>query len=109
MWALVIFTFSAMPSLHASELFVQDYVIKKSAHIIEYAILFTLIYRATKKKFMLSFMLTILFSISDEFHQSFVLGRTSSTLDLGFDLTGANIAAYILWKLPLIRKKKQKK
>ena len=108
LWASVMFMFSATPSLHASDLFVKDYIIKKSAHITEYAILYTLIYRATKKNFILAFVLTVLFSASDEFHQRFVIGRTSSVLDLGFDLTGDNIAAYILWKLSHIHRKKQK-
>lgn len=50
----------------------------------------------------------MLYAVSDEIHQKFVPGRTSSIYDLGFDISGANIAGYILWKSGLFPKKKRK-
>lgn len=109
-WAAVIFYFSSQPQKHASDFFLLDFLIKKAAHVGEYAVLFTLIYRATNKHIPLTFVLTILYAASDEFHQTFVPGRTPKLYDIfGFDITGANIACYALWKLSQRVKKKQKK
>jgi len=107
LWAAIIFTFSSLPQTKVTEFFLVDFIIKKIAHISEYAILYALLFRATKKKFLLSFFLTIIYAVTDEFHQSFIPGRTPKFYDvLGFDLTGANIAAYALWKFTQIRRKK---
>lgn len=109
-WAAVIFYFSSQPQKHASEFFWADFIIKKAAHVGEYAVLFALIYRATNKKIPLSFILTILYAATDELHQAFVPGRTPQLYDIfGFDITGANIASYALWKLSQRAKNKQKK
>lgn len=99
LWAVVIFTFSSIKQVKVSEFFFWDFIIKKAAHVTEYAILYGFIFRATGKKYPLSFILTMLYAASDEYHQTFVLGRTGRFLDLGFDLSGANISAYIIWKL----------
>lgn len=88
---------------------VGDFLIKKAAHVSVFSILYFLIFRATGKKMVLSFMLTVAYALSDEFHQSFVVGRTMSFLDVGFDCIGASISAYVLWKLQQIQKKKPKK
>ena len=109
LWAAVIFAFSSITQIKVSEFFIWDFIAKKIAHISEYAILFALIFRATKGNFLSSFILTMLYAGSDEFHQSFVPGRSSAFYDLGFDLTGANIASYILWKLQQTPKNKPKK
>jgi VanZ family protein len=109
LWAIVIFTFSSIQQIAVSQFFLWDFITKKIAHICEYAILFALIFRATRGNYLMSFILTMLYAVSDEFHQSFVPGRTCTILDLGFDLTGANIAAYIIWKLKPILQAKPKK
>ncbi len=106
---MVIFYFSSLPQLKASQFFFWNFVIKKTAHVTEYAILFTLLLRATGKNYLLSFILTLLYASTDEFHQKFTFGRTASVLDVGIDSCGAAIAAYLLWKLNPDRKKKQKK
>ena len=108
LWAVVIFTFSSVSQIQVSEFFIRDFIAKKIAHVSEYAILFALIFRATEGNYFLSFVLTMLYAATDEFHQSFVPGRTAKFFDLGFDLTGANIAAYIIWKLRQIPKNKPK-
>ena len=109
LWAAVIFYFSAFSQPKVSEFFIWDYVVKKIAHITEYAILYALIYKATKQNLILAYIITISYAATDEFHQSFVIGRTATPLDLGFDASGANIATYLLWKLKQIRQKKARK
>jgi len=103
LWAIVIFTFSSIGQIKVAEFFFWDFILKKSAHITEYAILFILIFRATGKNYALTFILTLLYAVSDEFHQSFVPGRTTSFLDIGYDSVGAFIGAYLLWKFNLVR------
>lgn len=110
LWASVIFFFSSLPQQKVGETFISDFIIKKIAHISEYAILFALTFRATGKKFIQTFVFVIFYAILDEIHQGFVPGRTPKIYDvLGFDLTGANIAAFMLWKLQQARPNKQKK
>lgn len=109
LWALVIFALSNIEQVTVSQFFIWDFIAKKTAHVLEYTIFYVLVFRAVEKKFLLSFIIVILYAATDELHQSFVPGRTAAIYDLGFDLTGANIAAYILWKLSQIRKTKPKK
>ena len=109
LWMAVIFTLSSIPQLQAAPQMVNDFLLKKSAHVTEYAVLYLLAYRATQKNMLLSFFITFGYSLSDEFHQHFVKGRTMSYLDVGFDWIGASISSYVIWKLQQIQKKKPKK
>ena len=109
LWAAVIFTFSSLETIKVTELFFWDFLLKKSAHIFEYAVLFTLTFRATRRNWFLTYALCIIYAISDEFHQSFVVGRTASVFDLAFDLSGMNIASYIIWKLYPSHRERPKK
>ena len=109
MWAIVIFALSSIEQVVASEVFVWDFFFKKFAHLAEFAVLFSLIYRASYTNWILSFFLAMIYAVSDELHQSFVPGRTASILDFGIDLSGANLAAYTIWKLNQIRPKLLKK
>lgn len=108
LWAALIYYLSSAPTIKVTDFFIWDYLSKKVAHLFVYAVLFALILRATRFKWLLSFTLTMLYAASDEYHQSFVPGRSAAALDLGFDLSGANIAAYIIWKLRPNRPKKPK-
>lgn len=108
LWAAVIFILSSIPQISVSEFFLWDFVLKKIAHVTEYAVLFFLLFRATQKNYILSFALTLVYAVSDEYHQSLVPGRTAALYDLGFDLSGANICAYIIWKLRLDQHAKHK-
>ncbi|MBI2012814.1 VanZ family protein [Candidatus Curtissbacteria bacterium] len=99
LWAAVIFALSSIEQIKVSEFFLWDFIVKKTAHVGEYAILFALIFRATRKNWVLTFLLTMGYAVTDEYHQSFVPGRSATFLDLGFDASGVNIASYIIWKL----------
>ena len=109
LWAVVIFALSSIQQITVAEFFLWDFAAKKVAHLGEYAVLYALILRAIEKKWVLSFFLTMIYAMSDEIHQSFVPGRTASILDFGIDLSGANLAAYTIWKLNQIRPKLLKK
>ena len=83
-WAGVIFYFSSIPDLKTNLKF--DFFLRKIAHITEYFILTFLVYRAFRGAFnMNAFSLfmypaafSLLYAISDELHQYFVLGRCRS-------------------------------
>ena len=93
-WAGVIFAFSSIPSLN-SGLGTWDYVLRKGAHMTEYAILAVLLVRATGS-LALAFAFTVLYAASDEVHQLFVRGRHGSPVDVAIDAVGALIGLTLL-------------
>ncbi len=109
LWLAVIFSLSSIRQVKVSEFFLWDFVLKKIAHVGEYAILYALLFRATNGKWAHSYILTLAYALTDEFHQHFVPGRSANPLDLGFDSSGANISAYLIWKLKHVLQAKQKK
>ena len=105
-WALVIFIFSSYPTGTASEIHWKDFIVKKTAHIVEYAILSLTIYRALtlegvgkKRAGIYSIIFSIFYGFTDEFHQSFTPGREPRLRDTVFDTIGAVLAIYFVWKL----------
>ena len=76
-------------------------LVRKSAHMTEYFILMYFMHEslqasAISKPLILAFLLTVLFSATDEFHQTYVPGRNGSGIDVVIDSIGAYI--YILIK-----------
>ncbi len=88
-WAGVIFAFSSIPSL-STHLGTWDLVLRKAAHLTEYAILAALLRRATDS-YGWAFALAVGYAVSDEFHQTFVRGRHGSPVDVAIDAIGAGI------------------
>ena len=95
-WAILIFSFSSQPTLTTSQIYWQDFVVKKSAHLFVYAVLAVLIYRSLKlsthcsRLYLLLFTvtITILYAVTDEFHQTFTLGREPTLRDVLIDIAG---------------------
>lgn len=89
-----------------------DQKIRKIAHVTEFAILnillVNLIYQL-KEKFKLKYLiisiiLTFVYACTDEIHQIFVQGRTSSFIDVLIDTIGAittSLIIYIIYKINL--------
>jgi len=50
-----------------------------------------------------------LYGISDEWHQSFVIGRSADVFDWLADTLGASLAAFFLWSISKPRRKKASK
>lgn len=106
LWMGVIFFLSAQPVLPSLDIFWGDFILKKTAHIAVFSFLCLLWLRAfsqwkkqtgrkIKHKWFLALLLTLLYACLDEYHQSFVIGRTATARDIGFDSLGAILA--ILW------------
>jgi len=100
-WAGLIFYLSSLPYLRTSLDTFWDTILRKIAHMVEYGIFFLLLARAMKKPLIWSIVLSILYAISDEFHQSFVPGRNMALLDICFDSTGVLLGYLIWWKILL--------
>jgi len=100
-WVVVIFFFSSFPTKQTTEIFWQDFLLKKTAHFIEFGILAVLLYRAfinsgfkTKNAIIYSVIFFVLYAISDEFHQSFIPGREPRVRDVIIDMTGGILSLY---------------
>jgi VanZ family protein len=85
-WAAVIFAFSSIPHL-SSGLGAWDTVLRKGAHITEYAVLGALLYRALERE-ALALAAGIAYAATDELHQHFVRGRHASPVDVAIDAVG---------------------
>ncbi len=84
-WAAVIFALSSIPSL-GTGLGTWDLVLRKLAHITEYAVLGALLARAVPDT--AAFAIGVLYAVTDEIHQSFVAGREGAPLDVAIDAVG---------------------
>ncbi len=93
-WAGVIFAFSSIPSL-SSGLGVWDTVLRKGAHITEYAVLGALLYRALEREAP-ALAAGIAYASTDELHQHFVQGRHASPVDVAIDAVGVALGM-LLW------------
>jgi VanZ family protein len=105
-WALLIFLVSSYPTVKTSEIHWRDFIVKKSAHVIEYGIFAALIYRALRssgaKKAnagIYAIFIALLYGMTDEFHQSYTPGREPRVRDVVFDTIGAIASIYSIWNL----------
>jgi VanZ family protein len=94
----IIFALSAQPSLD-SGLGTVDEIGRKVAHFAVYAALTYLWWRALRghlphrRAAIAAFVLSSAYAVSDEYHQTFVQGRTGSGVDWAIDSAGAAVAA----------------
>ena len=96
-WAAVIFAFSSIPSL-GTGLGVWDTILRKGAHMTEYAVLGLLLLRALGRE-LPAFALGIAYAITDEIHQHFVRGRHASPVDVLIDTAGVAIGIFLISRL----------
>jgi len=102
-WAGLIFYLSSIPNLAVGEGTV-DFLTRKPAHIIEYALLFGLIWRAlqgslaitARTLYFSAAVFTLLYAVTDEIHQLLTPSRAGKIEDLGFDLLGIFLGAFLL-------------
>lgn len=108
LWMTAIFILSAQPELPRAPEPLLDTLLKKGGHALGYAVLASLVYhamrltwpmRSQRWRTLCAFGLTVAYALSDEWHQSFVPGRTPSLLDVGIDTLGAvgGLALIIGW------------
>jgi len=95
----IIFWFSAHASADLPNFDWADAIVKKSGHVIGYALLAFSYWYALgmdKKKRWLAWLLAILYALTDEYHQSYVSGRHPSIWDvIIFDDLGALLSLWL--------------
>lgn len=93
LWMIVIFIFSNQPINKPGVNFSWlDFILKKTAHFGEYTILYLLIFKSMGKKSIIKpLILTVLYALTDEWHQTFIIGREGTLRDVGFDAFGATL------------------
>ena len=96
-WAAVIFTFSSIPSL-STGLGTWDTILRKGAHVTEYAVLGGLLYRALGRE-ALALATCIAYAATDELHQHFVRGRHASPVDVAIDALGVALGMLVWLRL----------
>jgi VanZ family protein len=84
-WAALIFALSSIPSLDSGVAW--DTLLRKTAHVVEFAILGALLLRALARP-VPALVAGVAYAVTDEFHQHFVTGRQGSPLDVAFDAVG---------------------
>ncbi len=87
-WMGLIFFLSSIPDLQSGLEKTYDLILRKIAHLTEYGVLFMLLSRPLNKSLKWVLFFSILYSFSDEFHQSFVPGRNMALADICFDSAG---------------------
>ncbi len=88
-WAAVIFALSSVPHL-STGLGTWDTILRKGAHLTEYAILGALLYRALQRE-AVALATGIAYAATDELHQHFVRARHASPVDVAIDAVGLAI------------------
>ncbi len=103
-WMVIIFYLSSRPSLPAPPDPWMDLLLKKGGHFSIYGVLAYLWWRVLSRgrrrawtPLLGALVLTTLYAISDEYHQSLVPGRQPRVVDAVIDASGAAIALGIVW------------
>jgi len=107
LWMGLIYFLSSFHQLQASTIDWQDFVTRKFAHFMEYAILYVLFYRFLKnstnypfkKSLLLSLVFTIVYALTDEYHQTLVSGRTGKIRDVLIDSAGGLFGLFFVYKI----------
>jgi len=83
-----------------------DFIIRKVAHVTEYAILCTLVNRSVSvspadgiRRRLIATGITSVYALSDEYHQSFVPSRGATYIDVLWDTLGATIGTVLYYFL----------
>lgn len=93
-----------------------NYILRKTAHFAEYMILVLLLWRALvfvkvklPSRIVITFAVSFMFSALDEYHQSFVPGRSALFKDIIIDTLGACTGILILLSLKLCRRTRKRR
>lgn len=117
---ICIFLFSNQPGVESTKL-TSNLFLRKLGHFSEYAILgffafayFSNIFQTGREKiqletsFFISFLFCFSYAVSDEFHQTFVIGRDGNFMDVLIDSGGVLfgiIISIILFSVKILKKK----
>lgn len=101
-WMGVIWFLSSIPDLSSG--LQQDFILRKIAHVLEFALLTVLLYRALPKprhqhwqRFALAALLALAYAAIDEIHQGYVPGREPNPKDVAIDALGIGLGSAIVY------------
>jgi VanZ family protein len=105
LWCAGIYYLSGIPSLKSDLPGNWDYILRKFAHITEYAVLVFLFFRAASQQNMgrhravaYAALFAFTFALSDEYHQTFVAGRSGNAVDVTIDSLGIFLSVLLIDK-----------
>jgi VanZ family protein len=95
----IIFGFSSIPAVELPDFGLVDFLVKKGGHALGYGLLVLTFLRGLKGEsqnlhsrwFYIAWVMAVLYSATDEFHQFFVPGRHPAVTDVLIDATSAAI------------------
>ncbi|HEX8924066.1 MAG TPA: VanZ family protein [Patescibacteria group bacterium] len=96
LWMAFIFFLSTRSTAGIGHGALERFYIFKSLHLIEYSVLSIFLYFGFRL-FRYSIPAAYLYSLTDEFHQTFVKGRTGKFTDTLIDLIGITVGSLLLW------------
>ena len=96
----VIFIFSSLPSAELPDFDWADWIVKKGGHALGYGLLAFAYLRGINgenshvppRQLLGAWLMAVLYSVTDEFHQSFTPGRHPTVADVMIDAIGAAVA-----------------
>ncbi len=101
-WMGFIFWLSSIPDLKSG--LKEDFILRKIAHVLEYAILTFLLFRAMmieginiQKAVIFSIIIAFFYALTDEYHQTFIQGRQGSLKDAGVDSIGVILMSVLCY------------
>lgn len=103
-WCAGIFYLSSVPDLRSALPSGWDYILRKIAHTGEYAVLTFLFFRAAAQSIgrhralAYATLFSLAFALSDEYHQTFVTGRSGNGVDVTIDSIGIFLAVFLIDK-----------
>ena len=102
-WCALIYAASDRPDLRVSSDDLLDLVLRKTAHMVVFGILFVLVERALRgegwslrARLVTAWVATLAYAVGDEWHQTFVRGRAGQPSDVAIDMIGATIALVVV-------------
>ena len=113
LWCALIFVLSSIPNHKGKTVDFEtsygilEFLARKFAHFAEYAVLMVLTYRAIQGesdkpvpgRLILTFLFVLLYSASDEWHQTYVFGRNGTPFDIFVDSVSALMGYFFChWK-----------
>lgn len=106
LWMGIIFAMSSFEASVISQFNLVEFIIKKTIHVIEYSFLWYLSFNALKrthtnntvKQGYIALIITIVYAVTDEIHQTLVPTRHGTFRDIIIDSLGAAIFFYIYFK-----------
>lgn len=111
-WMGMIFYMSSQKSIAITTDATTDFVTFKTLHMVEYAFLFFLFYRAFQSLKRIqnnvydvyAFSIAIFYSLTDELHQFYIPTRQGRIWDILFDIAGMLVMYTVIKKVQLTQK-----